>query len=369
MRLRRKRTSNSRAMRSSARPDGFSFIEVLVSIVLLGTAGVAVLAALGSSIRGSVTHEEKVRALSALESAAAGLQRQVDPCTDTAYTAAARAAVVDTEWANSLEVEDLLCGAVLHELRLTVEGPRGLREQLGVTIGGPRVVATDDDDPFDDTSATILSCVATGIQAAPDTAELSDLGLLPDDVLLEVTTDAACSGTLRARFTPAPTDPNTGLAWEPPLTEVSAQLYTLVLTEGTFAWPVGAVDIQVRNEQLTGSTAAIGSRADFFSTTCGVTVSVDDPAPSIAPDGRLAEDLDVTVTLSPWCPAPSGLELSVQTGAELFAGPLLDGGGTWGTSIPGSGGGGPVFTVGPKTIEVSSSTAGIAGVVEIEVVP
>lgn len=358
-----------RPIGDSRRDRGVTFIEALVSVVLLGTAVVAVLAALGSLIRGSVTHEEKVRALSVLESASAGLQRQADPCTDAAYTVLARAAVLDTEWANSLEVEDLVCGSALHEMRLTVEGPRGLREQLDVTVGGPRVVATDDDDPVDGTPTTILNCLATGIQAVPATAELTDLGLLPADVLLEVTTDAECSGTLRALFTPAPTDPDTGLAWEPPLIEVSTQLYSLVLTEGTFAWPVGAVDIQVRNEQLNGSTAVIGSRTDFFSTTCGVTASVDDPTPTIAPDGRLVQDLVVTVTLSPWCPEHSDPRLSVETGAELFAVDLVQSEGTWGASIPSSGGGGPVFTVGPKTIEVSSSTPGIAGAVEIEVVP
>ena len=49
---------------------GMSLIEVLVAIVLLGTAGVAMLTALNASVRGSTNHEARAVALAAPRGAA-----------------------------------------------------------------------------------------------------------------------------------------------------------------------------------------------------------------------------------------------------------------------------------------------------------
>lgn len=52
-------TPEARATSSCRRDNGFSLVEVLVSIVLLGTAGVAILGAVGASAQGATTHRQQ----------------------------------------------------------------------------------------------------------------------------------------------------------------------------------------------------------------------------------------------------------------------------------------------------------------------
>lgn len=65
------------------RDDGSSFIEILVSIVLLGTAGIAVLTAVGAAATGAATHRSIATAQAAVSAAAdelAGASTAFRPC-------------------------------------------------------------------------------------------------------------------------------------------------------------------------------------------------------------------------------------------------------------------------------------------------
>ena len=62
---------------------GFSLVEILVAVVLLGTAGVAVLGAMGASVRASSTHRDLTNAQVWLQGAADVLQGQLrEDCDD-----------------------------------------------------------------------------------------------------------------------------------------------------------------------------------------------------------------------------------------------------------------------------------------------
>ena len=52
-------TPEARATSSCRRDNGFSLVEVLVSIVLLGTAGVVILGAVGASAQGATTQGQQ----------------------------------------------------------------------------------------------------------------------------------------------------------------------------------------------------------------------------------------------------------------------------------------------------------------------
>lgn len=70
------RTATYRDLRSSTRRDsGTTFIELLISIVLIGIIVVGVMTALSLSIRGSDQHKSKVGALADLEGVAAYMNR------------------------------------------------------------------------------------------------------------------------------------------------------------------------------------------------------------------------------------------------------------------------------------------------------
>ena len=81
-------TSNTRADGRARRDGGTTYIELLVSIVLLGTVGVAVLTALGAAATGARTHREVAGVQSVLAQAGDRLT-QVLPAADDNYVACA----------------------------------------------------------------------------------------------------------------------------------------------------------------------------------------------------------------------------------------------------------------------------------------
>lgn len=332
--------------------SGVTFIEVLVSVVLLGTVVVAVLASLGVSIRGSVTHEEKVMALSVLESAASGLKIQADPCDESTYRDLARETVEDPGWAARLEVSAVDCSDTdLHEVTLSVTAPRGLTQVLEVAVGGPRVADTEGAGEFDDSTAPIISCAVTNIVANPNEAVLNDEGVLSEDVTLIVTTDnPGCTSALRANFDPDPINPVDGFEWQPAL-EGAGDTYSVVLVAGQYVWTVGTQDVMIVDDS---NGATVGSRAGFLEINCVVEGATSNPSPPRQVDGRLDGDVGVTVTISPACPDPGSLTFTVDTGTEVYTDVLADDDddGAWIGNIPGQEGVGPVFEPGPTTIEV-----------------
>lgn len=336
---------------------GVSLIEVLIAIVLLGVGGVATMSALGMSIRGSSTHEDKVGALAALESAAAVLREQVTPRTAEAYRSAGAEAISDPEFAATLTVSGLVCGDVLDELQLGVTSVRGLVQTLDVTAGGPRVADTPGGGQLDDTALPIVYCSVTSVSAAPVTMELSDIGLLTDDVRVEARTSEVCSGSLRAVFTPAPIDPATGLEWRPSFQEVEERRYELILTAGTFAWQAGTVHARIENRMPDDSFVHLGDVPGLFTSTCRSTVAVSNPSPQRHDDGQLLDDLTITVDLNSACGTPSSISFSIETGSGSYTGDLAPAGATWIGTIPGHAAGGPVFAPGTRVITFETNIA------------
>ena len=89
--------------------DGFSLVELLVALAIMGIAVTAVLAALGTQIKGVRVHRNQSNSSAVLESAAEALKGGVayQPCATpttgnvgyTAYLNAARSAAVPSDWA------------------------------------------------------------------------------------------------------------------------------------------------------------------------------------------------------------------------------------------------------------------------------
>lgn len=329
---------------------GLSLIEVLVAVVLLGLGGVAVLGSIGTSIKGSSTHEQKIEALATLESAAAALQHKAEPCTAEAYRSRAAGAVSDSQWAASLAVVNLQCGSETHDLELSVTSHGGLVQTLAVSVGGPRVADVPGGGEFDDANVPFVSCAVTSISAVPSSIELNDIGLLTSDVRVEARTDAVCSGSLRAVFSPEPVDPATNLEWRPSFQEIGERHYELILTEGTFAWHVGPVNARIEHRQPDETFINLGAVNGLLTTTCQKTTHVSNPTPTRHADGGLLDDLFITVELSTACPTPASMSFSVNTGLSTFTADLVPTGSTWTGIIPGHDHGGPEFTPGPKTI-------------------
>lgn len=347
-----------RSRKSPSHPDatdrGVSLVEVLVAVVLLGIGGAAVMTSLGASIRGSSTHEDKVEALAALETAASMLQHKAEPCTPASYRSLATSAITDPTWASSLTVTNLSCGADVDQLRLGVTSPRGLVQTLDVVIGGPRVADTPGGGELDDTTLPIVSCALVSLTVDPATMELSDSSLLTGDLRIEARTTETCSGSLRAVFDPAPIDPATGLEWRPSFQEIDDRRYELILTEGTFAWETGPVDTQIENRLPNESFVNLGTASDLFATTCRSISSVDVGSPVRDVDGRLLDPLTITVELSPACPSPATMTLRLETGSGSFEATLVPSGQTWIGTVPGQADSGPVFSAGTKSITIEA---------------
>lgn len=346
---------------TATRDSGLSLIEVLVSVVLMGIGVVVVLGALGASIRGSSVHQDKIAALAALESASAAITVQQDPCTVDAYETAAKS-TLDPAWADRLVVHDLSgCGTDLHHVLLGVTAPGGLDQTLSVSVGGPRVADWDGGSAFDSGEEEVVSCAVTNLIATPDTMEVqafANEGLLANNVTVTVHTDAVCSGTLRAYFTPPPVDP-AGVEWAPPVDSDNE----IVLPKESFTWSVGTVGLEIVQEirdpetnDLISSTS-IGSTSDLMELVpCGVSAVVDNPTPGRDDDGRLVDDLGTTVTVSDACPAVSEMNLTVDTGVSIHTDQLVLSGDNWLGTIAGQPDG-PVFEPGPTAIEISVPTA------------
>lgn len=139
----------------SRRDRGVSFLEVLVTVVLLGLAGVATLTALTTSIRGSDQHKSKVAALSELQGAGAYLQREaneLDCATETEPTpqfyadklAGAVSGTPERPGARNegvtVSVASVDCSTGLPVVSLRADHSKGnATEELDVVVGGVSV--------------------------------------------------------------------------------------------------------------------------------------------------------------------------------------------------------------------------------------
>ena len=93
-------------MRSPSHPPGaeagFSLIEVLISVAIMGIAMVAVIGALATQIKGADLHRNQSNASAVLSSAAEKIQSSgyvaCDASPATTYKAAARTATLPSDW-------------------------------------------------------------------------------------------------------------------------------------------------------------------------------------------------------------------------------------------------------------------------------
>lgn len=142
------------------RDAGMSLIEVLVAIVLLGTAGVATLTALHASVRGSTNHEARSVALAELSAAASYLASvRVPSCDDYAAVLAARPETLAMPRATvTLVSVDCPPGETLRRVTLRATDQQGRAEET-VTIvhGGPTVIY----EGVPDASTTTVPSVTT----------------------------------------------------------------------------------------------------------------------------------------------------------------------------------------------------------------
>lgn len=117
---------------------GATFVEVLVSIVLLGTIVVATLTGLRATIIGSEIDEDSARAQAWLQAAADEIFHTpyVDCASVSTYQAAADAATRPNEW-------DLASGAVIAVSSVQYLSRSGVSEQWG-----PTCAAGDPDSPL-----------------------------------------------------------------------------------------------------------------------------------------------------------------------------------------------------------------------------
>jgi prepilin-type N-terminal cleavage/methylation domain-containing protein len=123
MRLRHKRISNSRRERSDTRPNGFTFIEVLVSIVLLGTAGIATMVALRTTVVGTRIERDHSRAQQWLQSAVGALE-------------ATGRLDCDVVLAGYTTGEETVRGEYQKEIRLALQNPPGWNDSQ-ITVVQP----------------------------------------------------------------------------------------------------------------------------------------------------------------------------------------------------------------------------------------
>ena len=363
---------------AARRDGGVTFIEILVAVVLLGTVVVAVLAALTASIRGSVAHDEKIRALAVLEAGSAALVHTevCDAAVVANYRTAARGGVVDAGWSTRLDVVSVDCVSDpdLHEVTLSVTKPRGGVESLEVTVGGPRVGPADVDGVLDVDPPTEVSCAATSLVASPSPVALADSGVLSQQITVTATTDAVCEGgILWARFSPAPLGEDPGNPGNLIEVEVPFQAgvvekeYFLTLSPGVLQWEPGPNDVAVVYVPDSGSSVPAGSSTGLFELTCPITASVDNAAPLQDPSGRLNGDLALVLDVSPVCTDPAPFSFRVDTGVTTFVDVLFDNAGTWEGTIAGEPTG-PLFSAGTKLIEFLDADGAVITSLEIEVV-
>lgn len=139
---------------------GMSLIEVLVAIVLLGTAGVAMLTALNASVRGSTNHEARAVALAELSAAASYLSSvRVESCADYAQVLAERPATLATPRA-TVSLVSVNCpeGQLLREVTLRATDQVGRAEEtITLVLGGPTVIY----EGIPDATTTTLPAVTT----------------------------------------------------------------------------------------------------------------------------------------------------------------------------------------------------------------
>ena len=185
------------ARRSAARGDvGMSLIEVLVAVVLLGTAGVGTLTALHASVRGSTNHEARAVALAELSAAASYLSSvRVESCADYARVLAERPATLATPRA-TVTLVSVSCpeDSTLREITLRATDQAGRADEtLTIVHGGPTVVYEGVPDATTTTlpavtTTTVVGATTTTTTAPPTTVAECQFGTVnvnPTEVIVK----------------------------------------------------------------------------------------------------------------------------------------------------------------------------------------
>jgi len=216
--------------RRAKRDGGFSLIEIVVSVTLLGVASASILAALGASTHGSARHREVATATAWLQSAADELETELvtncggDALTD--YTTTVKTVANSDNWnPNFITVTDVkwwngssfgtTCYDDVQLVSLRVASPNGkVTQTLDVVKGNPYTelsVLPADVDPY--SSCTMFSWtwssrksgavstsggVTTLKLKKPSTTKQSKV--IDDHITITVKTTGTCSGKLRLYY-------------------------------------------------------------------------------------------------------------------------------------------------------------------------
>lgn len=250
-------------------PDpGITLVEILVAVVLMGTAIVAVLAALGTSIRGSATFEKRVTGLSVIETASAAVTERQRTCgeyQDVARDAVAIAGVGDPD---GLTISGADCSGPLHRVPIAYVDPAtGTPSSLVVTVSEFRT----DPEPFGGDDSGVGgsdACTITAVSPSPPTmgwwpeAIVDPAGpqraVLDQDVVVSVATHPDC-GQLRAV-----------LGGSPPIATVEmsklgANNHVFVVNGRDRSWPLGPVAATYEQRRSTGwSTVSASNGSPLF---------------------------------------------------------------------------------------------------------
>lgn len=355
------RTPERPSSGSDAFDRGVTLVEVLVTVVLLGTSVVAVIAGLGATIRGSATYENKTVTTAITESASSAVVR-FDP--DCAYASTIPDSLPDDGWASSVGTSG---GTVavsadcsdpdLHVVTISVVAPSGeLTSSLVVTTGGPSVPppvlpAPPPPGTVGDSTCRILSVV-------PDPPEMTwersgDPLLDPvseqldGDVTLTVTTAGTC-GSIDATFQGRP---NGIVANLDPLTPNRRTVILLGRTPP--AWDPGPVAVQFRHYIGPGGAPVIMNGGDSFlafnlreCVVDGVEVSPSAVAMIGPEDPRLAQDVRVQMNARGSC---DDLTVMVAGDGDAFGPVAVDP--SVGVTVPGPSG--PAWVPGTKSVTVT----------------
>jgi prepilin-type N-terminal cleavage/methylation domain-containing protein len=365
------RRSNVSATTGSSTPTvvdrGVSLIEVLVAVVLLGIGGAATMTALGASIRGSSTFETKIAGLAVIETVASGLSETVEPCTDAAYQAAARAAIPATGWGSSAFgspdniTASVVCGAAFHVVTLTYMAPndRGSSE-LRLTLGGPTVSSTTPGGTGD-TPPTIgdTTCEVVSLTAAPPTMTWYTDRVLDEDVTVSVQLAGNCA-EVRARFSPM----NDGTFLYLPVSDSGV----LLIPGRVDIWLEGVANARFEHELTAWTPMNGGATFQAFTVDECVlgSVSVGPSSVTLHESGRLSTSAAVSATASGVCDgltwsAATGIGESVAGGAVTRTGALVTG------SVAGDPTG-ELWAAGPKNLDIIDRHGKVIGTATMDVV-
>lgn len=245
-----------RRSRRRRRDEGSSFIELLVSIVLLGIGGLATMTALSVTIQGSDQHKSKIGALAELEGAAAYLTRAVadEPLADCSATLTASffdgylsdPALVNPNPGVTVEATAVSCARGVAEVTLvaTHATKANATESLNVAVGGISVL----EDGIIGSGPAPGGCMWTGVSFDHNSVILKANGQINTAVTVELGYTGDCTSetvTIHATDYPASGNPRPNPASMNLSGHATFGEFEKTYSKNYFNWVEGPVELQI----------------------------------------------------------------------------------------------------------------------------